>query len=134
MLRQPQHVDLIGLGEVAVRIREDIQLAAASLDLLEVGLELVEQAVVRRDGNNGHVAADQGERAVFEFAGGVSFGVDVRDFFELERAFERDRPVPAAAEEKRVVAVGDVLRPGLELGSSSSTRATATGRWRRRAK
>lgn len=94
MLRQPQHVDLLGLREVAVGVREDIQLAAAGLDFLEVGLELVEQAVVGGNGDDGHVAVDQGERAVLEFAGGVGFGVDVGDVLEFERAFERDRQVP----------------------------------------
>ena len=116
MLRQPQHVDLLGLREVAVRVCEDIQLAAARLDFLEVGLELVEQAVVGGDGDDGHVAVDQGERAVLEFAGGVGFGVDVGDFLELECAFERDWPMPASAEEEGVAAMGDALRPGLDAG------------------
>jgi hypothetical protein len=34
---------------------------------------------------------------MFEFTGGVGFGVDVGDFLELERAFERDRQVPTAS-------------------------------------
>lgn len=91
MLRQPQRMDLFCLREMAVRIGENIQLAASGLDFLEVGLELVEQAVVGRDGNDRHIAVDQRERAMLEFAGSISLGVDVGDFLELERAFKGDR-------------------------------------------
>jgi hypothetical protein len=40
---------------------------------------------------------------VLHLAGGVAFGVDVGDFFQLERAFEGDGVVDAAAEEEEVV-------------------------------
>jgi hypothetical protein len=67
---------------------------------------------------------------VLEFAGGVGLGVDVGDFLELERAFHGDRVVVAAAEEERVLLVGETLAQALISGSSSSTFCTATGRWR----
>ena len=47
---------------------------------------------------------------MLHLAGGIAFGVDVGNFFQLECAFERDRIVDAAAEEEKV------LRPRVLLG------------------
>jgi hypothetical protein len=46
--------------------------------------------------------------------GGVALGVDVRDLLQLERAFERQRMVDAAAEEDEVVRVRVLLRDRLD--------------------
>jgi hypothetical protein len=54
-----------------------------------------------------HVLVHQRQRAVLEFAGRIALGVDVGDFLELQRAFQRDRVVVAAAEEQRVLLVGE---------------------------
>jgi hypothetical protein len=59
----------------------------------------------------GMVLVHQRQRAVLEFAGRVGLGVDVGDFLELQRAFQGDRVVVAAAEEQRVLLVGEALRP-----------------------
>lgn len=53
---------------------------------------------------------------MLESAGGVGFCVDAGGLLELERAFERDLAVPAAAEEEGTMAVGDVLRLGPNAG------------------
>ena len=53
---------------------------------------------------------------MLELAGGVGLGVDVRDLLQLERAFEGDRKVGAAPEEKGVLALRKFLRPGLHQG------------------
>jgi hypothetical protein len=50
VLGQAQDVDAIGFGDFRVGVGEDVELAAAGLDFLEVGLELVEQLVVGGDG------------------------------------------------------------------------------------
>jgi hypothetical protein len=55
------------------------------------------------------------ERAVLQLPGRIRLGVDVRDLLQLERALERDRVVHAAAEEERVLLVGEALGPGLDL-------------------
>ena len=116
VLGQAQDMHAFRLGNLGVRVGEHVQLAAARLDFLEVGLQLVEQRIVGRDGDHRHVAVDQRQRAVLEFAGRVGFGVDVGDFLELQRAFQGDRVMPAAAEEQRVLLVGEALGPGLDLG------------------
>ena len=55
------------------------------------------------------------KRAVLELAGGVGLGVDVADFLELERAFQGDGVVQAAAEKERVIHAGKVLGPAHHL-------------------
>jgi len=40
---------------------------------------------------------------MLEFAGGIALGVDVGDFLQLQRAFERQRIAGAAAEIEHVL-------------------------------
>ena len=47
---------------------------------------------------------------MLQLAGGVAFGMDVGDLFQLERAFERDRVALAAAE------IEHVARPRQRMG------------------
>ena len=72
--------------------------AAARLRLLHVPDHLLEDMIGRRQRDDGHLFVDERDRAVLHFAGGIALGVDVRNLFQLERAFERDRIVDAAAE------------------------------------
>ena len=68
---------------------------------------------------------------MLEFAGRIRFGVDVGDFLELERAFQRDRVVQAAAEEQRVLLARECVGPGDDLRlERQHAPARATGRWR----
>ena len=84
--------------------------AAAGGDLLNVaeGFFVLEDAagvvrVLGGDADYGEGFVDEGVGAVLHLAGGVAFGVDVADLLELERAFEGDGVVDAAAEEEEVV-------------------------------
>jgi len=55
--------------------------------------------------DNRQILVDQRVRAMLHLAGGVAFGVNVRDFLELQSTFECDRVVDASAEiEESVVA------------------------------
>ena len=58
----------------------------------------------------GTVVVDQRDRPVLHLARGIAFGVDVADFLELQRAFERHRIVWAAAEVEHVARRGDEVR------------------------
>ena len=115
VLGQTQDVHAFRFRHFGVGIGEDVKLAAASLNFLEVRFQLVEQLVVRGDGDNWHVGIDQRQRAMFEFAGRVGFGVDIGDLLELQGAFHGDRVMPATAEEKGVVFVGKTLCPDLDI-------------------
>ena len=84
--------------------------AGAGGDLLNVaeGLLVLEDGggvggVLGGDADDGEGLVDEGVGAVLHLAGGVAFGVDVGDLLELERAFEGDGVVDAAAEEEEVV-------------------------------
>ena len=46
---------------------------------------------VRGDEHDRHAFVDQRDRPVLHLGGGHALGVDVADFLELQRAFERDR-------------------------------------------
>ena len=67
----------------------------------------------------GMLLVDQRDRTVLHFAGRIALGVDVRNLLQLQRAFERDRIVDAAAEKQEVGAVvepaGDLLDLRREL-------------------
>ena len=93
-----QHIDRVRdldavrllVGELLVaRVADDDGPAAARDDLL-VGVErLGEDVVAREDHDDGEGFVDQGEHAVFEFAGHDGFAVEVGDFFDLEGACKR---------------------------------------------
>jgi len=83
---------------LAFSVAQQHQLAAACSYLLEVGGRLVEDGVGRRHHHNRDVFIDQRNRPVLHLAAGIAFGVDVGNFLQLERAFERDRKGQAAAE------------------------------------
>ena len=67
----------------------------------------------------------------FELAGRVGLGVDVGDLLELERAFQRDRVVQAAAQEQRVLHAVALSAQLMTCGSSASTACShrAGGAW-----
>ena len=83
------------------------------------------------DADDGEGLVDEGVGAVLHLAGGVAFGVNVGDFFELECTFEGDGVVDAVAEEEKVVG-------GVEFGGDlriitlfPSSRAREETDWRR---
>ena len=65
-----------------------------------------------RDDHDRKVLVDQRVGAVLHFAGGVAFRVDVRNFLQLERAFECDGIVNAAAQEEEILRRDDTPSPG----------------------
>ena len=70
----------------------------AGADFLDVGEGFGVEWAAGGDENGGGVFVDEGDRAVFHFGGGVSFRMNITNFFEFERAFERDGEVDIAPE------------------------------------
>src|SRR6185295_10553900 len=66
---------------------------------------------------------DERKRTVLELSRRVGLGVDVRDFLQLERAFERDGVVQPAPEEQSVLLLGEALGPGDDLRLEREHRA-----------
>ena len=81
-----------------------------ALDGVAVGL------VFGGEDDDGEGLVNEGVGAVLHLACRVAFGVDVGNFLELERAFERNGVVDAAAEEEEVAGVGVEAGEGLALG------------------
>ena len=52
--------------------------------------------------DDGKIFVDKRVRSVLHFAGGITFGMDVRNFFELQGPFERDGIMDAAAQVKEI--------------------------------
>ena len=126
--------DELGNGLVALDGDGD-DAAGAGGDFLDVGegLLVLEDAggvggVLSGDAYYGQGFVDEGVGAVLHLAGGVAFGVDVGDLLELERAFEGDGVVDAAAEEEEVVGVGEVAGEfGALVGEGEAWGAAAVG-------
>ena len=121
--------------------RDGDDAAAAGGDLLNItqGLFVLQHArrivgVFGRDADDRQRLVNQSVRPVLHLARRVAFGVDVGDLLELERAFERDGIVDAAAEEEEVV--GGVEDSGQLLallgeGLAGTTAALGDRNWLR---
>ena len=68
--------------------------------------------IVRGEHDDRHALVDERDRPVLHLTRRITLGVDVRDLFQLQRAFERDRVVDAAAEIEKV---GSSLKPRGDL-------------------
>ena len=66
--------------------------------------------VARREDHDRQVFVDQRVRPMLHLAGRIAFGVNVGDFFQLQRAFQRDGIVNAASQEEEVVRAVIFLR------------------------
>lgn len=115
VFRQANHVQAITRGDARIDVGEHVQLAATRTHFLHVRLQLFQQRIVRRDRYYRHLFGHQRQRAVLQFAGRVGLGVDVRDFLELQRAFQGDRVVDAAPQEQGVLFTREFLGPGDDL-------------------
>ena len=103
--------------------RERNDRSAARLDFLHVAEHLLEHVVVRRQRDDRHLLVDERDRTVLHLAGGVALGVDVRDFFQLQRAFERDGVVNSPTEIQEVTACVEAARDLLDLPARASAPA-----------
>ena len=109
-----RHAALAGLGD-ALGVGDQDDLAAARADFLHVADGLLEQRARRREDDHRHSLVDQRDRAVLHLARGIAFGVDVADFLELQRAFQRQRIIRAAAEIEHVARRRDEVRHGRDV-------------------
>jgi hypothetical protein len=74
-----------------------------------------------------HLLGDQRERPMLQLARRIRLGVDVGDFLELQRAFQRDRIVQPTAEEQRVLLFPEAFRPGDDLRFEGQRRGERLG-------
>ena len=88
---------------VVIGVGDGEDKAMPGFDLLDLADHLVIDAITRGDDDGGHPLIDQGDGTMFHLAGGVAFGVDVANLFELKRSFTGNGIVDAAAQVEEVV-------------------------------
>lgn len=105
-----------GAGECVVAVSKDSDDAsAARFDFLEVRECFFVGGILWRDDDDGESVVDEGNGTVFHFAGGVGFGVNVRNFLEFKRAFEGDGVEEISAEEEERVCAEEFLCGGADV-------------------
>ena len=110
--RRADDVDFVRATFVfAVQIGKHEQLAASCGHFLHIRLYFVQQAVFRRNHHNRHIFVHQRERSMFQFAGRIGFRMDIGDFLQFQRAFQRNRVMDAAPQKERAGFFGKFLRP-----------------------
>ena len=102
-MRHLNDVHVFAAGKASILVSKDVQLTATGANFFNVGLQFFQQFVVRRNHDNRHIGINQRQRTVFQFACGISFSVNIRDLFQLQRTFQRNRVLIAAAQEQRMV-------------------------------
>ena len=79
--------------------------------LLVADAALFAGRIARGDHHHRQILVDQRVGPVLHLAGRIALGVDVGDLLELQRAFERDREVDAAAQEQEIGGAEQRLAP-----------------------
>ena len=99
--------------------------ALARFHFLDVGERLlVEHAalasarIARGQHHHRQILVDQRVGPVLHLARRITFGVNVGDLFQLQRAFERDREMNAAAQEQEIGRRGTASAPALRRCAS----------------
>jgi hypothetical protein len=105
--------------------RDDV--SAARAHLLDVADDLLVLGPWVAMNTTGMPSVNQRDRPVLHLRRGQPFGVDVADFLELERAFERDGVVVPAAQVKPVVLVDVGLGDGRMASFCSRMRSICAG-------
>ena len=82
--------------------RERYNRAAARLGLLHIADHLLEDMILRRERDHGHLFVDERNGSMLHLSGGIPFGMDVGDLLQFEGAFERNGIVDAAAEVEEI--------------------------------
>ena len=100
------------LDAALIANKDDI--AAARCNLLHIRYCLFKNSIMRRNHDHRHVFVDQCNRAMLQFTGCVAFGVDVGDFFKLQRAFQSQREGCATAQIEHVGGFAEVVRDLLD--------------------
>ena len=74
----------------------------AGFHLLDIGNHFFIRGALGSNHNNWHVFVNQSNWAVFHFCRWIAFRMDIRNFFELERAFKGNWERATTAKIKRI--------------------------------
>ena len=87
-----------------LRIADSNDFRASCADFLDIAVHFRRDFLLRHDRDDRRFRRDERERPVFQFAARIRFGVNIRNFFQLQRAFHRNRIIDIAPE------IEDVMR------------------------
>ncbi len=82
---------------------------------------------MRHDEDARRLGIDERDRSVFHFRGRVAFRVDVADFLELERPFERSREIKLPTKVEKRPAMGVFFRDASHDGVALECRVHLLG-------
>ena len=117
-IRSTRHVHHLAVAivlEAGGLVGKHKQLAAPCAYFRQIAFELAQQLIVGRHGDDWHLFIHQCQRAMFQFAGRIRFGVDVGDLLQLQRAFLCHGILNAASKKQRVMLVHQALGDRLDL-------------------
>ena len=99
------------VGETGIANQD--QSSAASGDFLHVRDRFFAHGVIGSDDDHRHVLVDERDRPMFQLPRRIAFGMNIGNFLEFQRPFERQGIGRAAAEIKHVADLGDFPRQDL---------------------
>lgn len=85
-------------------------ISAAGLDFLYIADKLFIQRLLGCDSNNQSTFLNQGNGAMLQLAGSISFGMNIGNFLQLQGAFQRSAVVNAATNDDTLLRVFSVPR------------------------
>ncbi len=102
VLGHADYMHAFAASNSGIGVGKHVQLTTACVDFFDIGLQLLQQLIAWCDGDDRHGFSDQGQGAMLQLAGGIAFGVDVADFFQLQRTFHGNGVMHATAQEQGV--------------------------------
>ncbi len=108
-MRHLDDVHVVAAGETGIFIRKDVQNTTTGAHFFDVRFQFFQQFVVRCHHDNWHIRIDQRQRAMLQLACRIGFSVNIRDLFELQCAFQRNRILIATPQEQGVMFVREIF-------------------------
>ena len=85
------------------------QQRVAGFGLLTVGNHFGQGNTRAENRHHRHIFVKQGNRSVFEFAGGITVGVDIADFFQFQSTFQSAGKIDAPSDINHVAEVFQLI-------------------------
>src|SRR3989449_7945029 len=79
-------------------------------DFLDIAEDLLVCLILRGDHDDRHIPVDECDRTVLHLGRRISLGMDIRNFLQLERAFERCGKAVPAPQVKEILRILELAR------------------------
>ena len=115
-VRQCDHLVRMGLDARSEALRADCQnTCSARGSFLQIAHAFVQQLGLGQNSHQQTAGLDQGDGPVLQFTRCIALAEDIADFFELERRFQRQRIIHAAACKENVLGLTKAAGRPLKL-------------------